>query len=110
MGPRLHSDGEPAILRLMFRLSRRLTTALLWIAIALLPVRGWAAVLMPIAMGDMQPAAMANATGARRRDAVPCSAASYCGRQCQHAERLLDVRPLPHDHSSPSRADRGGVA
>lgn len=34
----------------MPRLSRRFVTALIWIAIALLPVRGWAAVLMPAVM------------------------------------------------------------
>jgi hypothetical protein len=34
----------------MPRLPRRFVTALLWIAIALLPVRGWAAVLMPAVM------------------------------------------------------------
>jgi hypothetical protein len=34
----------------MPRLSRRFVAALLWIAIALLPVRGWAAVLMPVVM------------------------------------------------------------
>ena len=35
----------------MFRLSRQLTTALLWLAIALLPLRGGLAVAMPHAMG-----------------------------------------------------------
>ena len=55
----------------MFRLSRRFTTALLWIAIALLPVRGWAALLMPISMGDMQPAAVAAEAGLA---AMPCHA------------------------------------
>ncbi len=60
----------------MFRLSRRLTTALLWIAIALLPVRSWAAVLMPIAMGDMQSVAAAGATAADATVAVlPCHTA-----------------------------------
>lgn len=74
MGSRLRSDGEPAILQSMFRLSRRFTTALLWIAIALLPVRGWAAVLMPISMGSLQPTAV---TGAAAADVavMPCHAA-----------------------------------
>lgn len=35
----------------MLRLSRHLTTALLWLAIALLPLRGGLAVAMPHAMG-----------------------------------------------------------
>lgn len=34
----------------MLRLSRHLTLALLWLAIALLPVRGWAAAVMPVGM------------------------------------------------------------
>jgi hypothetical protein len=32
----------------MLRLSRPLTVALLWLAIALLPIRGWAATTMPL--------------------------------------------------------------
>lgn len=60
--------------RTMFRLSRRLTTVLLWIAIALLPVRGWAAVLMPIAMGDMRPVAVTTAADAAVA-VMPCHAA-----------------------------------
>lgn len=35
----------------MFRPSRSLTTWLLWLAIALLPVRAWAVAAMPVAMG-----------------------------------------------------------
>ena len=58
----------------MLRLSRRFSTALLWIAIALLPVRGWAAVLMPISMGDMQPAAVTSAA-ATDVSVMPCHAA-----------------------------------
>ena len=51
----------------MFRLSRRLTTALLWLAIALLPLRGWASVLMPATMGDVSAAVAAEASSA-----MPC--------------------------------------
>jgi hypothetical protein len=47
----------------MPRLSRRLTTALLWLALALLPLRGLAATLMP-AMGAVPPAASDVAVGA----------------------------------------------
>lgn len=59
----------------MFRLSRRFTTALLWIAIAILPMRGWAAVLMSVSSGAVQPAAV---TGAATADVavMPCHAAS----------------------------------
>jgi hypothetical protein len=57
----------------MFCLSRRLTTALLWIAIALLPVRGAAALLMPMAMGHTQSAEMTSAPAAA--SAMPCHAA-----------------------------------
>lgn len=39
----------------MLRLSRHLTTALLWLAIALLPLRGGIAAAMPHAMGDASP-------------------------------------------------------
>jgi hypothetical protein len=60
----------------MFRLSRRFTTALLWIAIALLPVRGWAALLMPISMGDMQPAAVTSAVATDAAvNVMPCHSA-----------------------------------
>lgn len=60
----------------MFRLSRRLTAALLAITIALLPVRGLAAALMPIAMGGMQPVAVVNMpTADTTAVAVPCHAA-----------------------------------
>jgi hypothetical protein len=60
----------------MFRLSRRLTAALLWIAIALLPVRGLAAALMPLAMGGMQHDAVASlAMTDAAAVAVPCHAA-----------------------------------
>ena len=61
----------------MLGLSRRFTAALLWIAIALLPVRGFASVMMPIAMGGMQPTAVASAPAAEpAMAAMPCHAAS----------------------------------
>jgi hypothetical protein len=51
-------------------LSRHLTTALLWLAIALLPLRGWASVLMPLSMGE---AAVAGAsTDPAAPAAMPC--------------------------------------
>jgi hypothetical protein len=59
----------------MFRLSRRLTAALLWIAIALLPLRGVAAAVMPVAMSGMG----ASAIGVPADDvlqALPCHGAT----------------------------------
>jgi hypothetical protein len=69
------SDAEPAILRHMFRLSRRFTTALLWIAIALLPVRGFAAVMMPILMVDTESTTV-SAPADDAAKAMPCHGAS----------------------------------
>ena len=69
------SDAEPAILHHMFRLSRRFTAALLWIAIALLPARGFAAVMMPTMMaGTASATASATVDGAAM--AMPCHGAS----------------------------------
>jgi hypothetical protein len=59
----------------MFRLSHRLTTALLWIAIALLPVRGFAAVLMPMAMAGMPPPAVTSSPADGTAAVMPCHAA-----------------------------------
>jgi hypothetical protein len=59
----------------MLRLSRRCSTALLWLAIALLPVRGWAATLMPLLMSAPAPAhaVMANeAAEPPTVHAMPC--------------------------------------
>ena len=53
----------------MLRPSRRLTVALLWLAIALLPLRGFAAALMPVAMVD---APITTATDAHEAAALPC--------------------------------------
>ena len=49
---------------------KRKPPILLWIAIALLPVRGLAAVLMPIAMGGMPPAAMTSMSAADAANAM----------------------------------------
>jgi hypothetical protein len=57
----------------MLRLSRRCSTALLWLAIALLPVRGWAVTLMPLAMGVPAPAqVVAVEAPATAPSATPC--------------------------------------
>ena len=54
----------------MLRLSRRLVTLLLWLGIALLPLRGAATVLMPVLMQGGAPAATAAADDV----AMPCHA------------------------------------
>jgi hypothetical protein len=63
---------DAAILHLMLRLSRRCSTALLWLAIALLPVRAWAVTSMPLAMGAPAPAGV---TQAAEPSAMPCHGA-----------------------------------
>ena len=54
----------------MLRPSRPLTVWLLWLAIVLLPVRGWAAT-MPTAGGPMNPAAVAMAQAMQAMQADP---------------------------------------
>ena len=54
----------------MLRPSRPLTVWLLWLAIVLLPVRGWAAA-MPTAGGPMNPAAVAMAQAMQAMQADP---------------------------------------
>jgi len=54
----------------MLRPSRPLTVCLLWLAIVLLPVRGWAAT-MPTAGGPMNPAAVAMAQTMQAMQADP---------------------------------------
>jgi hypothetical protein len=55
----------------MFRLSRRFTAALLWIAIALLPVRGFASVMMPMVMSGL-PSSATSAPADDTAKAMPC--------------------------------------
>jgi cytochrome c5 len=57
----------------MYRLSRRSCAVLLWLAIALLPVRGWAATLMPLAMGAPAKAFVAT-TGEQAQQASSAAA------------------------------------
>ncbi len=60
----------------MLRLSRRCSTALLWLAIAWLPVRGWAVTLMPLAMGAPAHEAVATERAATAgAAAMPCHGA-----------------------------------
>lgn len=64
----------------MFRPSRSLTIWLLWLAIALLPVRAWAGVAMPVAMSGMAAATVqpeAQVAGAEpEHSAMPCHGTS----------------------------------
>lgn len=53
----------------MLRLSLRFSTALLWLAIALVPMRGWATALMPAAMDHGVPVA-----AAADESSLPCHA------------------------------------
>lgn len=59
----------------MFRPSRRFTAALLWIAIALLPVRGFAAVMMPTMVAGMAPTAASEPVH-DTASAMPCHGAT----------------------------------
>jgi hypothetical protein len=58
----------------MFRVSRRLTAALLWIAIALLPLRGAAAAVMPVVMSGTGSSAV-SAAADDAATALPCHGA-----------------------------------
>jgi hypothetical protein len=84
------SHAEPAILRPMLRPARRLGTALLWIAIALLPLRGMAASLMP---AMVQPAAPVVAAA----DEMPCHGAAADGGAAggHHAPATAAVGDCP---------------
>jgi hypothetical protein len=66
----------------MLRLPRRLVTALLWIAIALLPVRGWAAVLMPVMMQHSAVVSASDGTapchGQMQQQEAPAAAPGTC--------------------------------
>src|SRR5687768_12679568 len=75
----------------MLRLSRRLTTILLWIGIALLPLRGAATVLMPALMLD---AAGGTAAVQPANEAAPChgtTAASDEAKVAAHTCSLCDL-------------------
>lgn len=84
------SHAQPAILRPMLRPARRLGTALLWIAIALLPLRGLAASLMP---AIVQPAASVVAAA----DEMPCHGAAADGSAAgeHHAQPASAVGDCP---------------
>jgi hypothetical protein len=71
----MHSIAEPAILRFMLCLPRRIVAALLWIAIALLPLRGFAAVMMPMLMPSL-PASVASAPAGDTAKVMPCHGAT----------------------------------
>jgi hypothetical protein len=68
----------------MPRPPRRLVAALLWVVLALLPLRGFAAALMPLAMAHPAPAAAAHGDAAHdtAAEAMPChSAMESAGEQ-----------------------------
>lgn len=84
------SDTDPVILHRMARPARRLGTALLWIAIALLPLRGLAASLMP---AMVQPVASVVAAA----NEIPCHGAAADGTAAgdHHAEPAVAVGDCP---------------
>jgi hypothetical protein len=60
----------------MLRLPRRFVAALLWIAIALLPVRGFASVAMPMFMSSLPASSVASAAVDDTASAMPCHGAT----------------------------------
>jgi hypothetical protein len=84
------SDAGTVILHRMARPARRLGTALLWIAIALLPLRGLAASLMP---AMVQPVASVVAA----TDEMPChgAASDLAAAGEPHAEPAVAVGDCP---------------
>ncbi len=78
----------------MSRLSRRFVAALVWIAIAVLPVRGLDATVMPGLMSDMAPAMATSAPTDETAVATPCHAASQdvtSDTDATHACALCDL-------------------
>ena len=107
----MQSQHEGAILRAVLPLSRRLTTALLWLAIALLPVRGWASVLMPLSMSEAAVAAASadhaapasmpchgDPQAAQDNPAAPgtCSMCDLCHSNVVQAAQPLTLPAAPH--------------
>ncbi len=77
----------------MFRLSPLFVAALLWVAIALLPVRGLAAAVMPVVMSGMSPV-VASAPADEAAAAMPCHGASQdatSDADTSHACALCDL-------------------
>ncbi len=77
----------------MFRLSRRFITTLLWVAIALLPVRGLAAAVMPALMLGMAPTVI-SAPADETAVALPCHGSSQdstSDADTTHACALCDL-------------------
>jgi hypothetical protein len=73
-------------------MSRRFTTALLWLAIALLPVRGLAAALMPIGLlGEQTSSSGSNVVEARSVAAMPCHGDAAQQTPASHNCALCDL-------------------
>ena len=75
----------------MLRLPRRLVTLLLWLGIALLPVRGAATVLMPVLMGNAPATAASADDSAMPCHASPAMAADDTAGGATHACSLCDL-------------------
>jgi hypothetical protein len=117
------SHSKLAILTPVLRLSRRFTTALLWLAIVLLPVRGWAATLMPmtqpaeavaVGVADAKPAAAMPCHGVQAPaddgaateapGSHTCSLCDLCHTTVAHAPAAPTVPPAAHDTQPPDAA------
>jgi hypothetical protein len=118
----MHSSAEAAILRIMSRRASRLAAALLWLALALLPLRGLAGALMPVVMmSGADPAAevavmpchgsMAMSDDVAQDGSTAtqtCSMCSLCHGTALHATVPLSVPAAPHE-SQPRAATRGPI-
>jgi hypothetical protein len=74
----------------MARSPRRFAVALLWLALALLPLRGFAALLMPFGAAPAAAATVAAETPQHQAAAMPCHGA---------AQDDAAAAPQPDDHS-----------
>lgn len=95
----------------MLRLSRRFTTLLLWLAIALLPMRGWAtAWMLPTAANQQGAAAVAieqtappchgsmgHEVGASTQAPSTCSMCDLCHSAAAQAPDAPTLPPALHD-------------
>ena len=84
----------------MFRLSRRLTAALLWIAIALLPLRGVAAAVMLMVVQG----AIAQSTSANAPAPAAASASAPSERAKRDADKVFQMILLHSEKKPPAKA------
>lgn len=87
--------SKPLSFASVFRASRPLTVALLWLAIALLPLRGWAAsgTLMALPGGQV---AMQAAGDTQATDGTPCHGADHAGETGAAAKPACSLCDVCH--------------